>query len=206
MGYRLHGCSPRWATFLSTIGSLPNHSTCRSTNGNREPLTIVTCGGETSTPTWVRPAMALPQMRVPGVGNQDGNCTEVDAPVHDHALCVITGDAVYTRPLRGRLPEQWGDGRAASSRIGDDTLHCGTSNQATGETHESHRWATMRLSTDEYEDGSCGTTHRLTSSVGSGISVAGHTRTPGQDRRGAAQGCHAVRETRHRVFRCARQD
>ena len=49
---------------------------------------------------------------------------------------------------------------------------------------------------DATGDGWCGTTPRLTSSVDSGTPVAGHARTPGQDRRVAAKGCHAVRETR----------
>ena len=183
MGYHLHGCSPRWVMSRSTIGSLTNRSTRRSTNGNREPLTIVTLGCVTSTHPGVRPAMALPQMRVPGVGNQDGNCTEVDAPVHDHALWFITGDAVQTHPLRGRFP--LGDGRATSSRMGDDTLHCGTSSLTTGETHESHRWATTRRVIDATADGWCGTTPRLTTSVARGKpSLDMHAR---QDRTAASQ-------------------
>ena len=157
-------------TAMTTTCSFTNLIPSPSDNGIGEPLTIVTVDGVSTTSTTVRPAMALPQLRVPCAGNQDGRCTEPAAPVPSITSADDTGRDVQTQPLRGHLPTPqqhtvWGDGRAASSRMGDDTLHCGTRRVTLGETREHHRWSAKRRTVDENEDGWCGTTPHLTSSV-----------------------------------------
>lgn len=177
-------------TAMTTTCSFTNRIPSLSGNGIGEPLTIATVEGVSTTPATVRPAMALPQLRVPCAGNQDGRCTEPATPVPSISPMNGTGRDVQTQPLRGHLstPRQhtvWRDGRAASSRMDDDTLHCGTRRMTLGETREYHRGSALRRTVDEYEDGWCGTTPRLTSSAVRGKpSLETHAR---QDRTAASQ-------------------